>query len=122
MSMARLLVNLVGYAFLTGCTATMHGSGQGDMRKIVTPDAPPVAYQKALKAVLREGGTVTLATEPKVISARFQNTMTVTVMITPTGDGGSKVEAFTKLDAGKIAFGGVTVGDQILARYQQETL
>jgi hypothetical protein len=48
------------------------------------------------------------------------NVMTVHVLLNPTRTGGTKLEALTKLDAGKFVFGQLTVGEQVLAQYDKE--
>lgn len=100
----------------------MHGSEDSDIQKMISPDAVGIAYEKSFRAVIHEGGSITQEQRPKLISARFHNAMTVAVVITPGKNGGSVIETFSKLDAGKVAFGGITVGQQILARYQQEVV
>src|SRR5262245_49100824 len=119
MSVARTLTNLFGIARITGCT--MHTSpGAGDTRIKRVAEPPPVAFAKATKAVLHEGGSITSSIFPKFISARAEGGMTLNIIIMETASGGATVETFVKLDAGKIAFGSITLGDRVLARYDTE--
>ncbi len=70
MSMARILVYLFGLAF-TGCgAAALPPPNTSDVREIMVQDNADVAYQKALRSVLRLGGSVTQANpQARVISA-----------------------------------------------------
>ncbi len=70
MSMARILVYLFGLAF-TGCgAAALQPPNTSDVREIMVQDNADVAYQKALRSVLRLGGSVTQAhPQARVISA-----------------------------------------------------
>jgi hypothetical protein len=118
MSMARTLAGILGLTLRAGC-AIHTGEGPGETKTLRTPDSPEVAYQKVLQAVLQEGGAIQTAVEPKLISARFHNGVTLNVIINPMTGGGSSILTYAKLDAGKVAFGGVTVADTVLQRYHE---
>jgi hypothetical protein len=118
MGLARTLAGILGLTLMVGCT--MHSqNGQGETNTLRTPDSPEVAYQKVLHAVLQEGGAIQSTVEPKLISARFHNGVTLNVIINPMTGGGASIMTYAKLDAGKVAFGGVTVADTVLQRYQE---
>ena len=70
MSMARILVYLFGLAF-TGCeAAALQPPNTSDVREIMVQDNADVVYQKALRSVLRLGGSVTQANpQARMISA-----------------------------------------------------
>jgi hypothetical protein len=109
---------MLALALMMGCA--MHTQeGPGETRTLRTPDSPEVAYQKALQAILQAGGAIQAAVEPKLISARFHNGVTLNVIVNPVTGGGSSLMTYAKLDAGKVAFGGVTVADTVLQRYHE---
>ena len=118
MSMARTLARILGLTLMVGCTMHSQG-GQGETRTLRTPDRPEVAYQKVLRAVLQDGGAIQSTVEPKLVSARYHNGVTLNVIINPATGGGSSITTYAKLDAGKVAFGGVTVADTVLQRYHE---
>ena len=70
MSMVRILVYLFGLS-VTGCgVAALQPPNTSDVREIMVQDNADVAYQKALRSVLRLGGSVTQANpQARVISA-----------------------------------------------------
>ena len=90
--------------------------GQGETSTRRTTESPEVAYATCLDAVLQEGGAIQTTVDLKLISARFHHGVTLHVILNPVTGGGSSIMTSAKLDGGKVAFGGVTVGEHVAQR------
>ena len=123
MRLSSFLTALCGTLLLTNCTGVIPTIGeQSDVHELYTQDAQPVAFQKALKAVALEGGTVTRsdAQVGTIQATAYRGRVTVLMLIEPA-KGQTRVQAIARTDPGTFSHGKLDLAGRILDRYVQDT-
>lgn len=119
MSLARFLAACCGVALLTNCTGVLPTIGeQSDVHQLYTTDVPPVAFEKALQAVMRAGGTVTRSDQVAgtIQATAYRGKVTVYLLIRPAS-GQTRVEAIARTEPGTFSHGKLDLAARILDRY-----
>lgn len=93
---------------------------QAVTKRLTLPDTPDAAYQKATQALIKMGGSLTLANpQQRVLSATVKNAVVLNVTIAAAAEG-SVVEASGKVLPDKLAFGPLDEVDTYLSLVREQ--
>lgn len=120
MSLAYVLSALCASALLTSCTGVVPTFGeQSDVQQLTTTDPVPVAFEKTMRAVQRQGGTI-VRSDPAagtIAATAYRGKVTVLMRIRPSG-AQTQVEALARTEPGTFSHGRLDLAERILAHYE----
>ena len=121
MGLTRIFTGLCGALLLTQCTGLVPTIGeQSDVHQLYTNDAPSVAFEKAVSAVTRSGGTVVRADKDAgtIHATAYRGNVNVYMLVRPA-QGQTRVEAIARTEPGTFSHGKLDLAGRIMDRYQE---
>lgn len=119
MSLAWTLVTIFSLG-LTSCSSLMPAAHTPELRQLRVTDAPDHVYQRALRAVLGMGASITQQNpQTRFLSAQLHNAVVLNVLVMPRGQG-AQIDVQGTVLPNKLVLGSFTEVDDFLAAFQRQ--